>query len=198
MDTFIPRPGGCRILRLFARNPLIRRSDRLESLVLILAVAVVLAAAPIAGAIGTAIHASRAAVYQEQMATRHAVTATVLEDSASTVRPYALSFDVHARWIDRGITHEGTFDWGQPATVGEQLTVWVDRQGTYAGPPVPPGRAVSDAVIAAVVLWLRVLTLVVAVTTLVRFRIERRRHAQWDRGLRGLVGDDGGRTSSDH
>jgi len=27
--------------------------------------------------------------------------------------------------------------------------------------------------------------------------LDRRRHAQWDRGLRGLVGDDGGRTSSE-
>ncbi|WP_059017826.1 hypothetical protein [Mycobacterium sp. M26] len=198
MDTFLPRPGGDWFSRLFARNPLIRRSDRVESLILMLAVAVVLAAAPVAGAIGTAVHSSRSAVYQEQMRTRHTVTATVLEDSTSTVRPYAVSFDVHARWFDRGVTHEDTFGWDRPAKTGEQLTIWVDQKGGYVGPPTRPHRAVSDAVIAAVVLWLSVLTLVVAATTLVRFRIERRRHAQWDRGLRGLVGDGGGRTSSDH
>lgn len=198
MDTFIPRPGGGWFSRLLARNPLIRRSDRIESLVLLLAVAVVLAAAPVAGAIGTAVHSGRVAVYQEQVRTRHVVTATVLDDGTSTVRPYTVSFDVHARWSDRGVTHEDTFGWDRPAKAGEQLSIWVNQDGTYAGPPTRPGRAVSDAVIAAAVLWLSVLTLVVAATTLVRFRIERRRHDQWDRGLRGLVGDDGGRTSSDH
>jgi hypothetical protein len=39
---------------------------------------------------------------------------------------------------------------------------------------------------------------VAAAIGLARFRLDRRRHAQWDRGLRGLVGDDGGRTSSEH
>jgi hypothetical protein len=55
METFTLAPVGGWIVRAFGRNPLVRTSDRIEALLLILAVAVALAAAPIAGAIGTAV-----------------------------------------------------------------------------------------------------------------------------------------------
>lgn len=197
MNTIVTAPRGW-FWRLFTRNRLVRRSDRVESVVSILAVTLVLLALPIAGAVGAAIHASRSAAYQEQMLTRHTASATVLADSSSTVRPYAVSFDVHARWYDHGVAHEDVFGWDRPASLGEKLTIWVDGAGAYTGPPMPPRRAVSDAVVAGAVLWLSVVTVVAALTGLVRLRIERRRHAQWDRGLRGLVGDDGGRTSTEH
>lgn len=197
MNTIVTGPRGW-FWRLFTRNRLVRRSDRVESVVSILAVTLVLLALPIAGAVGTAVHASRSAVYQEQMRTRHTVSATVLADGSSTVRPYAVSFDVHARWYDHGVAHEDVFGWDRPASLGEKLTIWVDGAGAYTGPPMPPRRAVSDAVVAGAVLWLSVVTVVAALTGLVRFRIERRRHAQWDQGLRGLVGDGGGRTSTEH
>ncbi|WP_167099729.1 hypothetical protein [Mycobacterium sp. DL592] len=197
MDTIVTGPHGW-LWRLFTRNALVRTSDRVESLVSILAVALVLLALPLAGAIGTEVHASRSAAYQEQVRTRHTVAATVLDDSTSTVRPYEVSFDVHARWYDHGVAHEDVFGWDRPAGVGEKLTIWVDEAGAYTGPPMPPRRAASDGIVAGVVLWLSVLTVVASVTGLVRFRLERRRHAQWDRGLRALVGDDGGRTSTEH
>lgn len=198
MDTFFAATGGGWFTRLFGRNPLLRTSDRIEALMLILAVAVVLVAAPIAGAVGTAVYSGRTAVYEQQVRTRHTVTATVLADSTSTVRPYSVSFDVHARWQDRGVQHEDILGWDRPAKAGERLTVWVNDKGDYAEPPTRPKRAVSDAIIAAAVLWLSVVTVVAATVGLVRFRLDRRRHAAWDRGLRGLVGDDGGRTSSEH
>jgi hypothetical protein len=52
METFTLAPVGGWIVRAFGRNPLVRTSDRIEALLLILAVTVALAAAPIAGAIG--------------------------------------------------------------------------------------------------------------------------------------------------
>ena len=198
MDTYIPGPGRGWFTRLFGRSPLVRSSDRIEALILILGIAVVLVAAPIAGAVGTTVYSSRAAVYEHQVSSRHTVAATVLRDSTSTVRPYSVSFDVHARWQDRGVQHEGDLGWDRPAKAGDRLTVWVNDKGDYVGPPTQPRRAVSDAIIAGVVLWLSVVTVVAAAIGLARFRLDRVRHAQWDRGLRGLVGDDGGRTSSEH
>ena len=59
METFTLAPVGGWIVRAFGRNPLVRTSDRIEALLLILAVAVALAAAPIAGAIGTAVYEAR-------------------------------------------------------------------------------------------------------------------------------------------
>jgi len=198
METFFSGPGRGWFTRLFGRNPLVRNSDRIESLMLILGIALVLVAAPIAGAVGTAVYSSRAGVYEQQVRTRHTVAATVLADSTSTVRPYTVSFDIRARWQDRGVQHEELLGWDRPANAGDRLSIWVNDKGDYAGPPTGRKRAVSDAIIAGAVLWLSVIALVAAAIGLARFRLDRRRHAQWDRGLRGLVGDDGGRTSSEH
>jgi hypothetical protein len=44
---------------LFRRNPLLRASDRIEALVVALAVMVSLLAVPVAAAVGTAVHDSR-------------------------------------------------------------------------------------------------------------------------------------------
>jgi multisubunit Na+/H+ antiporter MnhG subunit len=198
METFIPGPGRGWFTRLFGRNPLVRASDRIEVLTLILGVVLVLVTAPIAGAVGTAVHSSRAGVYEQQVRTRHTVAATVLADSSSSVRPYSVSFDVRARWQDRGVQHEDVLGLDRPAKAGDRLSIWVNDKGDYVGPPTRPKRAVSDGIVAGVVLWLSVITVVAAAIGLTRFRLDRRRHAQWDRGLRGLIGDGGGRTSSEH
>ena len=197
METIVPGPGRGWFTRLFGRNPLVRISDRIEALTLILGIALVLVSAPIAGAVGTAVYSSRAAVYEQQVRSRHTVAATALADSTSTVRPYAVSFDLRARWQDHGVQHDDVLGWDRPAKAGDRLSIWVNDKGDYAGPPTRPERAVSDAIIAGAALWLSVITVVAAAIGLARFRLDRRRHAQWDRGLRGLVGDDGGRASSE-
>ena len=83
MNTFTVRLPRWPIVRLFSRNPLVRASDRIEAVVLVLAVVVSLLAAPIAAAIGTAVHDARRHVYIGQAQTRHTVAATVIDDSHS-------------------------------------------------------------------------------------------------------------------
>jgi hypothetical protein len=197
MDTFTFGTGRGWLDRLFGRSPLVRGSDRVEAVVLLLAMVAVLVAVPIAGAVGTAVYSSRSAVYQEQARVRYAVTATVVQDSTVTVRPYSVIVAVHARWQDHGRTHDGTFGWDRAAKVGEHLPIWVDDKGDYAGPPAPPKRAAADAVAAGTVMWLAVVAVTGTLIALVRFRLDRHRHDGWDRGLRSLVGDGGGRTSSE-
>jgi multisubunit Na+/H+ antiporter MnhG subunit len=198
METFFPGPGRGWFTRLFGRNPLVRASDRIEALALVLGIVLVVLTAPIAGAVGTAVYTSRSAVYEQQVRSRHTVVATVLADSTSTVRPYSVSFDLRARWQDRGVQHETVLGWDRPAKAGDRLSIWVNDKGDYAGPPTRAKRAASDAIVVGALLWLSVITVVAAAIGLTRFRLDRRRHAEWDRGLRGLVGDDGGRTSSEH
>src|SRR4051812_38596835 len=64
---------------LFGRNPLIRRSDRIEVLALALVVVVSLLSMPIAAAVGTAVYDSRSRSNAEQAKTRTTVTATVID-----------------------------------------------------------------------------------------------------------------------
>ncbi len=198
MDTILFGPGRGWFARLFGRSPLVRSTDRIEVLAVLLAVAAILLAIPVAGAVGTAVYSSRVTAYAAQVQARHTVTATVVEDGDTTVRPYSVNFAAHARWQDHGVTHEGTFAWDRPTKAGEQLTVWVDGTGDYAGPPPRAERAAADGISVGAVIWLAVVTLAAATVGLVRFRLDRRRHNQWDQGLRTLVDEGGGRTNSDH
>ena len=59
MVTFTVRLQRWRFVQPFGRHPLVRASDRVEALVLVLAVVVSLLAAPIAAAVGTAVYDSR-------------------------------------------------------------------------------------------------------------------------------------------
>ena len=83
LGTFTVRLPQWPIFGLFRRNPLLRASDRIEALVLALAVMVLLLAVPVAATVGTAVHDSRRDVYAQQHHTRHLVTATITDDTAA-------------------------------------------------------------------------------------------------------------------
>ena len=102
MDTFTVRSPRWLVVRLFGRNPLIRISDRVEALVLVLTVVVSLLAAPIAAAVGTAVYDSRSRLYAEQAQTRRTVTATVIDSPARSD-----TITVRARWFAAGAEHTG-------------------------------------------------------------------------------------------
>ena len=79
MQTFTIGLGHRWWIQVFRRNPLVRRSDRIEVLVLGFAVLLTVVAIPVAGAIGTFVHDARTRVYAEEALTRHEVTATAIE-----------------------------------------------------------------------------------------------------------------------
>ena len=93
METFTLSLGRCWIIRAVGRNPLVRTSDRVEALMLVLVFATALVVTAVSGAIGTAVHDTHARAYAEQSRDRHPVTATVIEDPTATVTedPTAMS-----------------------------------------------------------------------------------------------------------
>ena len=80
MQTFTIGLGRDWWVRLLGRNPLVRSSDRIEVMVLSLAVLLTVVAVPIGGAIGTFVYDAHTRVYAEEAQTRHQVTATAIED----------------------------------------------------------------------------------------------------------------------
>ena len=110
MDTFTLSLGRCWIIRALGRNPLVRFSDRVEAVVLVLVFATALVVTPVAGAIGTAVYEARARLYAEQAQTRHTVAATAIEDSTVIVEQDDEAFRVHARWHANGVEHFGSLD----------------------------------------------------------------------------------------
>lgn len=189
-------PVGWRLAHGLGRNPLLRTSDRIETVVLLLAVAVSLIVVPIAGTIGTAVYDARGRVYAEEAHSRYPVTATVVGESTAAVRENMAATVVQIRWRTEGGEHTDAFALDHAVKTGDLINIWVNGQGNRVRPPTPTSQAGVEGALAGVMVWLGV---VVAVSTLfatVRLWLNRLRYAGWDRGIRSLAGNDGGRTNS--
>jgi hypothetical protein len=196
MKSIAIRPKTLPVLRLFSRDPLIRASSRMETAVVMLVVSVVVLAAACAGVLGTMIYRAETQDYREQVQTRHVVVATAVDDSKTAVSPDATAFTVDARWVANGITHTGAISSDDAVKAGGRLQIWVDADGNPVTRPTPPELAGPEAVIAAVAAWFIMVLAAVPVLALVRAQASARREAQWDRDIRSLVEDGGGRTNT--
>jgi hypothetical protein len=196
MESFVIRPTTWPVLRLFSRNPLIRASDRVEAAVAALAVLLVAIAAACAGVIGTIIHDAETQNYLEQARTRHVLMAEAVDDSTPAGSAESTASTVHARWQVNGINHADVIASQDAVKAGETLQIWVDDAGNLVDQPTPVTRADMDAWTAALMGWLIVTVAVAHVVAVVHAHVKRMQNAQWDREIRSLVEDDGGRTNS--
>jgi hypothetical protein len=187
---------GWWILRACGRNPLVRGVDRLELLIVALGILVALVAAAGAGALGTAVHDARSRVYVAQAQTRHAVTARATNDSTIVVGVDDNTVTrVTARWQVNGAEHSGSLQWDHAVKTGDPLTIWVDRNGNRVDAPAPISQAGVDAVGVAYVAWQTVALAAAGLICWGRARLDRRRDSAWERDIRCLIDDDGGRTN---
>jgi hypothetical protein len=196
MDTFTVRLPRWPVVRLFDRNPLIRTSDRVEALVLVLAVVVSLLAAPIAGTVGTAVHDSRRHLYAEQARTRHTVTATVTDSNAAHQVLRTTTITVPARWSAAGVEHTGVVKAHSAAKTGDLIEIWVDENDTQVDTPTPTTRAAIDAVTAALGIWLTVAAAAATLFAGTRAVCDRIRSSGWLRDIDNLVGRGDGHNAT--
>jgi len=201
MDTFtMGLPRWPVLLRLAGRDPLVRTIDRIEALVLVLAVVVALLAAPIAAAAGTAVYDSNRHIYAEQAHTRHTVAATVTDDDAAQPVLRTSTSIVPARWTAAGAEHTGTVEAPSTAKTGDTVAIWVDNNGEQVSEPTPTSRAAADAAMGALVIWICAAAMAATLFTVTRAVCDRIRFTRWQHDLDLLVGNgDGhqhpGRTS---
>jgi hypothetical protein len=191
METFQlswPRPLG----RLFGRNPVLRRIDRIEALILVLALVFSVVAAPFAAAIGTAVYDSRRQAYAEQADGRHIVAATVIEAKATRdeqPKPglhRQLPSDaspVQARWFAAGTEHTGTITAPSTAKTGDFIEIWVDHSGKQVSTPQATSRAAVEAVGTAVAVWLSVVAAAAVLLAGTRALCDRFRIIGWQRDI---------------
>ena len=135
METFTIGLGNRWWVQAFGRSPLVRRSDRIEALVLVFAVMLTLVSVPIAGAIGTLVHDARTRMYAEEAQTRHEVIATATADGMVVPQLRSVAFAAEAAWTDSGIDHSGIVAWVDRAKVGDQQHIWVNDVGEFVGRP---------------------------------------------------------------
>jgi len=195
MQNFEIRPMTWRVFRIFSNNPLIRTSDRIESAVLVLAVLVLIIAGVCAGVLGLIVHNTESQNYLAQARTRHAVVARAVDDSKPAISPKPTATTLHARWQLNGIGNIDAVVWDHAVKAGESLQIWVDDDGNRVDQPTPLAVADMDAVTVAVAVWLIVAFAAGLAVAAVASYADYMRDAQWERDIRCVVGEDGGRTN---
>lgn len=182
-----------RFMRLLGSNPLVRASDRIEALALVLAVAVSVLAIPVAAAVGTVVHDARRQVYAEQAQDRHMVTGVVTDTSVATRPPRkpGKTIAVKARWFADGAEHTGVVAADRAVKPGDAIDVWVHHDGSPAG--LPTRTAVDEAAAAALATWLIVAVAAATLFAGTRTVLERVRYAQWQRDFDKLADRPTGR-----
>jgi hypothetical protein len=190
METFAIGLGNRWWIRALGRNPLVRRSDRIEALVLCLAAVLTVVSIPIAGAIGTFVYEDRTRLYAEEAQNRHQVTATAIEDGSVVMQQRSVSFTAPAAWSAAGRDYSQIVTWSGPVKVGDQQSIWVNSDGVKVGPS-SPSRAAADAVAIAINVWLGVAAASAGLVYAVRRGLDHRRHAQWDCELNASRQNDG-------
>jgi hypothetical protein len=166
------------------RNPLRRKSDRVETYILAGSAVAAIAVAPFAAQLASqASHTAAQHAEQAQLASRHQVTALTLQAAAGSTTGYSLQseFPVQARWI----TVTGQVRTGQvmvpPGTAeGSMVPVWTNAAGQATDPPLEPGQVAGQADLAAIGAIAGLAILFTCEAAIVRHALNRRRLAAWD------------------
>jgi hypothetical protein len=178
---------ACHVRRLgFDRNPLRRRTDRIEAAIRLATMILLLVAVPIA-AIAVGQQADHLALRRAhaQQATERQVTAVLLEQAQATgiPDPYTslqLTY-VLARWQPPGGPPRSGQVLAPPGTpAGSAVTIWINASGAVASPPPAHREILGDATMAAVVTGLVASLLLLGLNTLARRVLDHRRLNAWD------------------
>ena len=191
MESFtFTLPRG-RVVSGLGRNSLVRFTDRIESVVTLLATLVVILAVPFAAAAGTAHYERLSATETERVASLQQVPAIVVgEPEPMTLQPEQRVFRIPVRWSFGGSPRTASVEWPTRLVPGDQLTIWVRQSGDVAPGPAPKDQTVLAAVVIALTAWGVVAGIVAASTWVVVWRLDVARLAAWDRELEALA--DGG------
>jgi hypothetical protein len=187
-------------------NPLRRGTDLAEAWVGLLALLLILVAAPVIGSLtGTAAQDALQRSVREQHDSRRLVTATVLREvqrSPLDADPEASSgraprTRVVADWTaPDGTSRQGTVMAAlETPHRGDHFTLWTDLHGRTAARPLDPATATTHAVLAGTGAALLIAGLVEGGRRLAVWRMVRRRYARWDQAW-DRAGPDWGRTGT--
>lgn len=168
------------------RNPLRRRSDRIEAVIVLVTIILFVVAVPLA-ILAAGRQADHVALRHAQAvrAAEHQVTAVLLQQAPATGVPDPYSSVqttvVLARWQPPGQpprTGQVTAPAGTRA--GHTVTVWIDASGALTAPPPDHRAIVGDVYVASLSTGLVASALVLGCCMLARRALNRRRMRAWD------------------
>ncbi|WP_200302049.1 Rv1733c family protein [Streptomyces adelaidensis] len=163
------------------RNPLRRRSDRLESWVVLIAWALTLFGGVVTGLMAAESVESGLA---RQRAEWHPVGAQLTEDAPEPTGASGSGAEkvwAKVRWAaPDGSAREGQARVGPGSVMGAPVTVWTDTEGRLVTKPATESQAGLRAALVGGLAGLFVAAVPFAGGRLVRARMERRRMDRWD------------------
>lgn len=169
------------------RNPLARRSDRVEGALLLVVALGLLIALPLAVFAGGATYRGQAAISEQQHATRHLVTATLIENAPVPTPATDNSFvesgssGVHARWTaPDGTERTGTIPADPGTEAGTSVPLWLTASGDPAPAPLNSSDITTTGILAGVFFWLASAVVLVGAYWAGRLILDRRRRTRWD------------------
>lgn len=190
-------------------NPLRRATDRAEAWTALVALVLIVVAAPVAGAVtGVLTHDALARSIAAQRESRHGVTATVLQRPE---RPRlgpdpgtSAARDAPRRVLASWTAPDGSERTGTVVTnlesprPGDRFRVWTDADGRVVGRPLDAATATTHAALAGFGAALACGGLVEGGRRLVVRRIVRRRYAHWEQAWKAWnsAGPDWGRAGT--
>ena len=179
-------------IRALTRNPLIRRSDRLEALAFLALFVMTLLAIPVAAHVSERTYDSTMRFVNEESQSRHSVQAVVVQGSTGLPTDFSTPPYVRVQW--REGARERTEQVVSPGTVdaGAELTVWLGPTGKVVAAPLTPVDASVNATSAGWTVWVVVVVFCGLVGLAIRKGLDLSRARSWDRALHLLaLGDDG-------
>jgi len=166
------------------RNPLRRRTDRVEAYLLAGLIAMAAAGAPLAAqAASRAAYSGALRTEQEQLATRQQVKARLTETAGSTMNGYTLSEEVPtlATWKSAtGVPGSGRVLAESGSPKGTVVIVWAAPNGELASPPLTAAQVAGQGDAAALGAVAGVVVAFLTGTGVVRYVMYRRRMAAWE------------------
>lgn len=180
-------------LRALGRSPLLRTSDRMEALAILMVFVVALLAIPFASQAGDNTYDARMRIIDEQMRTRHSVEAVAVANSgAATPGRYNRPGPVRAEWREGTEVRSEMINSPVAIRKGDTLTVWLDTTGKVVPPPETPQVASSIAAGRTWTVWLGAVGLTVVLACAARWTLDRARARSWERELLLLTHNDDG------
>jgi hypothetical protein len=168
----------------FDRNPLRRRSDRIESVVLMTALLVSVAALPFAVLLGISVQDSLQREAERQALNRLPVAGTVVEEAPTAVTAAAKGSgpeQAQVAWTTPdGVERTDTVTVPSSSHPGSEVTVWTTPDGRLTAPPLTSSQVAADAVAVAAAGQLAVMGLAWMAFRGVRHALDRRRYRLWD------------------
>jgi hypothetical protein len=176
----------------FGRNPLRRRSDRIESFTLVVVLFGALAVIPMAVFVGRDSYDHGTQVSADRSARYHATVAVLQENAQAVVKPSVDSgssgqSSANATWLSpNGSPQSGVVEVGFGARTGESVFLLTDDNGDPVAAAKTTTELGAEAITVGLMFAIGWLAVLASAYALCRQLLNRRRMTEWDAQWEGV------------